>query len=196
MRRYLNVILISISMCTLLSMFPGSPPLQPNEIEITWTQVFEEQFHSIWLSQCLYYHFKIFYCWLYFKLRIHYFFVCSYSPGTGGTRSREFFKHLHFGLVSVFSELQLAEWRSQSFWYIILLIASLWFLRLYLHYLGQWLFLQAISIPVTKWVLSPESQRDTFSSWSAKWKCKTPLGAFSTRPKMQVWLEKTRNVFI
>jgi hypothetical protein len=44
-------------------------------------------------------------------------------------------------------------------------MASLWFLRLYLHYLGQWLFLQAISTPVTKWVLSPESKRNVFSSW-------------------------------
>ncbi|XP_006864192.1 PREDICTED: orofacial cleft 1 candidate gene 1 protein-like [Chrysochloris asiatica] len=59
-------------------------------------------------------------------------------------------KHLHFVLVTLFSELQLAQWRSQSFWYIILLMASLWFLRLYLHYLGQWLFLEAISTPVTK----------------------------------------------
>ncbi|XP_077626215.1 uncharacterized protein LOC144236440 [Crocuta crocuta] len=88
------------------------------------------------------------------ELEQHRFSVC-YSSGAGGTRSREFFKHLHFGLVSVFSELQLAEWQSQSFWYIILLIASLWFLRLYLHYLGQWLFLQAISTPVTKFHFSP-----------------------------------------
>uniref|UniRef100_A0A0D9R512 Uncharacterized protein n=1 Tax=Chlorocebus sabaeus TaxID=60711 RepID=A0A0D9R512_CHLSB len=33
-------------------------------------------------------------------------------------------------------------------------MVSLWFLRLYLHYLGQWLFLQAISTPVTKFHFS------------------------------------------
>uniref|UniRef100_A0A673UDY2 Orofacial cleft 1 candidate gene 1 protein n=1 Tax=Suricata suricatta TaxID=37032 RepID=A0A673UDY2_SURSU len=88
-------------------------------------------------------------------LRIHSFFVCSCSSGANGTGSREFFKHLHFGLMMLFSELQLAEWRSQSFWYIILLIASLWFLRFYLHYLSQWLFLQAISTPVTKFHFPP-----------------------------------------
>uniref|UniRef100_A0ABI7Z182 Orofacial cleft 1 candidate gene 1 protein n=2 Tax=Felis catus TaxID=9685 RepID=A0ABI7Z182_FELCA len=77
------------------------------------------------------------------------------SSVADGTGSREFFKHLHFGMVSAFSELQFAEWRSQGFWYIILLMASLWFLRLYLHYLSQWLFLQAISIPVTKFHFSP-----------------------------------------
>ncbi|XP_042796287.1 uncharacterized protein LOC122220629 [Panthera leo] len=77
------------------------------------------------------------------------------SSVADGSGSREFFKHLHFGMVSAFSELQFAEWRSQGFWYIILLMASLWFLRLYLHYLSQWLFLQAISIPVTKFQFSP-----------------------------------------
>ncbi|XP_049510897.1 uncharacterized protein LOC125939481 [Panthera uncia] len=77
------------------------------------------------------------------------------SSVADGSGSREFFKHLHFGMVSAFSELQFAEWRSQGFWYIILLMASLWFLRLYLHYLSQWLFLQAISIPVTKFHFSP-----------------------------------------
>ncbi|XP_047716294.1 uncharacterized protein LOC125166398 [Prionailurus viverrinus] len=77
------------------------------------------------------------------------------SSVADGTGSREFFKHLHFGMVSAFSELQFAEWRSQGFWFIILLMASLWFLRLYLHYLSQWLFLQAISIPVTKFHFSP-----------------------------------------
>ncbi|XP_058592112.1 uncharacterized protein LOC131515363 [Neofelis nebulosa] len=77
------------------------------------------------------------------------------SSVADGSGSREFFKHLHFGMVSAFSELQFAEWRSQGFWYIILLMASLWFLRLYLHYLSQWLFLQAISIPVAKFQFSP-----------------------------------------
>lgn len=109
---------------------------------------------------------------MYLKLQIHYRCVCSCSSAARGTGPGGLLKHLHFVLVSVFSELQLAQWRSQGFWYIILLMASVWFLRLYLHYLSQWLFLRAISTPVTKWVLSPTSQRDVFSSWSAKWKCK------------------------
>jgi hypothetical protein len=78
------------------------------------------------------------------------FFVCSCSSVADSNGSGEFFKHLHFALALLFSELELAQWQSQGFWYIILLMASLWFLRLYLHYLGQWLFLQAISTPVTK----------------------------------------------
>ncbi|XP_036111496.1 orofacial cleft 1 candidate gene 1 protein [Molossus molossus] len=88
------------------------------------------------------------------ELEKHRYSVCCPSVA-GSTGPGEFFKHLHFALGSVSSELQLAQWRSQAFWYIILLMASLWFLRLYLHYLSQWLFLQAMSTPVTKFQFSP-----------------------------------------
>ncbi|XP_033719532.1 uncharacterized protein, partial [Tursiops truncatus] len=88
------------------------------------------------------------------ELEKHRFSVCC-SSVADSTGSGEFFKHLYFVLASVFSELQFAQWQSQGFWYIILLTASLWFLRLYLHYLSQWLFLWAISIPVTKFHFSP-----------------------------------------
>nr|XP_023420458.1 uncharacterized protein LOC101787516 [Cavia porcellus] len=74
----------------------------------------------------------------------------SSGPGPGGL-----FKHLHFVRMSVFSELQFAQWQSPGFWYTLLLMASLCFLRLCLHYFGQWLFLQAISTPVTKFHLYP-----------------------------------------
>uniref|UniRef100_A0A286XZ03 Orofacial cleft 1 candidate gene 1 protein n=1 Tax=Cavia porcellus TaxID=10141 RepID=A0A286XZ03_CAVPO len=83
------------------------------------------------------------------ELEKHRFSVCS-GPGPGGL-----FKHLHFVRMSVFSELQFAQWQSPGFWYTLLLMASLCFLRLCLHYFGQWLFLQAISTPVTKFHLYP-----------------------------------------
>ncbi|XP_055262365.1 uncharacterized protein LOC129543293, partial [Moschus berezovskii] len=88
------------------------------------------------------------------ELEKHKFSVCC-SSAAANTASGEFFKHLCFVLMSVFSELEFAQWQSQGFWYIILLMASLWFLRLYLHYLSQWFFLQAISTPVTKFRFSP-----------------------------------------
>ncbi|XP_016069032.1 PREDICTED: orofacial cleft 1 candidate gene 1 protein [Miniopterus natalensis] len=88
------------------------------------------------------------------ELEKHRFSVCCPS-GAGGAGSGEFLKHLGFALASVSAELQLAQWRGQGFWYIVLLTASLWFLGLYLHYLGQWLFLQAISAPVTKFHFRP-----------------------------------------
>ncbi|CAI9168934.1 unnamed protein product, partial [Rangifer tarandus platyrhynchus] len=88
------------------------------------------------------------------ELEKHKFSVCR-SSAAADAASGEFFKHLCFLLLSVFSELEFAQWQSQGFWYIILLMASLWFLRLYLHYLSQWFFLQAISTPVTKFHFSP-----------------------------------------
>ncbi|KAI4561015.1 hypothetical protein MJG53_017644, partial [Ovis ammon polii x Ovis aries] len=88
------------------------------------------------------------------ELEKHRFSVCR-SSAAANAASGEFFKHLCFVLVSVFSELEFAQWQSQGFWYIILLMASLWFLRLYLHYLSQWFFLQATSTPVTKFRFSP-----------------------------------------
>ncbi|GAB1298102.1 Ojoplano variant A [Apodemus speciosus] len=81
------------------------------------------------------------------ELEKHRFSVCCPSSVCGSGRLS---KHLHFALMSLFSELELAQWQSQSFWYILLMIASVWFLRLYLHYLGQWLFLRVLSTPVTK----------------------------------------------
>ncbi|KAH0513788.1 Orofacial cleft 1 candidate gene 1 protein [Microtus ochrogaster] len=83
------------------------------------------------------------------ELEKHRLSVCC-SPIVDGCGSGEVAKHLHFTWVSLFSELELAQWQSQGFWYLLLLMASLWFLRLYLHYLGQWLFLWALSTPVTK----------------------------------------------
>ncbi|KAM4687789.1 uncharacterized protein O3C94_006237 [Discoglossus pictus] len=37
----------------------------------------------------------------------------------------------------------------------MLMMALMWFVRLYLHYCSQWLYLQAISIPVIKFIFSP-----------------------------------------
>lgn len=69
--------------------------------------------------------------------------------------SRRIIEYFHFGVYGIFSELGLAHWRSWDFWFIMLLVVLLWFVRLYLHYCSQWLVLQAISVPVAKWVPFP-----------------------------------------
>lgn len=53
------------------------------------------------------------------------------------------------------SEMGFAQWRTREFWILMLLLALIWFVRLYVHYCGQWLFLQAISIPVNAFVFYP-----------------------------------------
>ena len=48
------------------------------------------------------------------------------------------------------AELGLSQWRSREFWAMLLLIAFTWWIRLYTHYGGQWIFLQALQVPVSK----------------------------------------------
>lgn len=50
------------------------------------------------------------------------------------------------------AELGLSEWRSREFWGMLLMFIIVFFIRMYNHYIGQWMFLNAISIPVNKWV--------------------------------------------
>ncbi|XP_009883732.1 PREDICTED: orofacial cleft 1 candidate gene 1 protein [Charadrius vociferus] len=71
--------------------------------------------------------------------------------------SRRVVEHFHFVVYAAFSELGAAHWRSRDFWLLMLLVVLLWFVRLYLHYLSQWLFLQTISVPVTKFQLFPHT---------------------------------------
>ncbi|KAF3703458.1 hypothetical protein EXN66_Car019146 [Channa argus] len=68
-------------------------------------------------------------------------------------RSNEFVSHRHLGLPLPWQPQQLhTGWRSsvQRFGLIMLLLALMWFVRLYLHYFSQWLYLQAIAVPVNK----------------------------------------------
>ncbi|XP_010176153.2 uncharacterized protein LOC104532602, partial [Antrostomus carolinensis] len=71
--------------------------------------------------------------------------------------SRRVVERFHFMVYAAFSELGAASWRSGEFWLLALMVVLLWFVRLYLHYLSQWLFLQTISVPVTKFQLFPHT---------------------------------------
>ncbi|XP_067424497.1 uncharacterized protein [Emydura macquarii macquarii] len=90
------------------------------------------------------------------ELEKYRFSVCHHSAVEVRV-SRRIIEHFHFGAYGVFSELGLAQWHSWDFWFIMLLVVLLWFVRLYLHYCSQWLFLQAISVPVTKFQLFPHT---------------------------------------
>lgn len=77
-------------------------------------------------------------------------YICSRCSAVKVKLFRRVAEHFHFGVYATFSELGAAHWRSWDFWLLVLLVLLLWFLRLYLHYCSQWLFLQSISVPVTK----------------------------------------------
>lgn len=55
----------------------------------------------------------------------------------------------------IFSELGISQVRSRTFWTMLLMILINFWIRLYLHYLGQWLALQALSIPINKFAILP-----------------------------------------
>ncbi|XP_074841564.1 uncharacterized protein LOC142008281 [Carettochelys insculpta] len=84
------------------------------------------------------------------------FSVCCHSA-VAVSVSRRIIENFQFGMYGVFSELGLAQRRSRDFWFIVLLVLLLWFVRLYLHYCSQWLFLQVISVPVTKFQVFPHT---------------------------------------
>ncbi|XP_064520144.1 uncharacterized protein LOC135418610 isoform X3 [Pseudopipra pipra] len=90
------------------------------------------------------------------ELEKYTFSVCCHSAAEVKLH-QQVVEHFHFVAYTVFSELGATHWRSRDFWLLTLLVVLLWFVRLYLHYLSQWLFLQTISIPVTKFQLFPHT---------------------------------------
>ncbi|KAK6299737.1 hypothetical protein J4Q44_G00297700 [Coregonus suidteri] len=82
------------------------------------------------------------------------------GSGTGSGRDGGAAERTHLALRMIPSELGLSPrrwgwgWRSSSaaaqLCLIMPLLALIWFARLYLHYCSQWLFLQAIAVPVNK----------------------------------------------
>ncbi|XP_068041997.1 uncharacterized protein [Anomalospiza imberbis] len=82
---------------------------------------------------------------------------CCRSPAADVKLSRQVVERFHFVMYTAFLELGATCWHSRDFWLLALLVVLLWFLRLYLHYLSQWLFLRTISVPVTKFQLFPHT---------------------------------------
>ena len=48
------------------------------------------------------------------------------------------------------AEMGLSQWRSREFWAMMLMIALTWWIRLYSHYGGQWVYLSALLVPINK----------------------------------------------
>ncbi|XP_069815768.1 uncharacterized protein [Dendropsophus ebraccatus] len=95
------------------------------------------------------------------ELEKHLFSVCC-PNGIVQCLSGKMAKHATFVIWAVFSELDLGQWRSHDFWSIMFMMALMWFIRLYLHYCAQWLFLQAISIPVFTFAFHPHTVELTY----------------------------------
>ena len=48
------------------------------------------------------------------------------------------------------AELGLSEWASREFWAMLFLFLFTFFMRIYLHYTGQYLFLKVLNIPINR----------------------------------------------
>nr|XP_002734565.1 PREDICTED: uncharacterized protein LOC100373469 [Saccoglossus kowalevskii] len=53
------------------------------------------------------------------------------------------------------AELGFSQWRSREFWGMMIMLLLVWFLRMYIHYVGQWVFLNLIVIPINKFDFLP-----------------------------------------
>ncbi|XP_075682768.1 uncharacterized protein LOC142651667 isoform X2 [Rhinoderma darwinii] len=94
------------------------------------------------------------------ELEKHRFSVCQ--PTKEMHIYQKMAKRATFVIWAVFYELDMGLWRSRDFWSIMFMMALMWFIRLYLHYCSQWLFLQAISIPVFTFTFYPHTVELTY----------------------------------
>jgi hypothetical protein len=79
-------------------------------------------------------------------------FVFHFRPPFAGKGrlARSSHEKLQYVGRQFLAELGLSQWRSREFWGMLLMFIVVFFIRMYMHYIGQWLFLSAISIPINK----------------------------------------------
>jgi hypothetical protein len=70
------------------------------------------------------------------------------DKGLRGRRLPESVRKLRFMSEELVSDLAFAGWRSLDFWIQLTVIFIALYLRVYLHYLAQWLFLRSLRVPV------------------------------------------------
>ena len=71
---------------------------------------------------------------------------------------RKSYERIQYVGRQFFAELGISQWRSLEFWATLLILLLMWWVRMYLHYLGQYAFLRIINIPVNRSVEGIECQ--------------------------------------
>ena len=77
-------------------------------------------------------------------------------PFTGEIKQRGKEK-LEYVSRQLFSELGLAQIRSRDFWIMLLFFLVSFWIRIYVHYFAQWLYLQGSKLPVSDFTFEPVS---------------------------------------
>ncbi len=69
-------------------------------------------------------------------------------PDTKSARLRFFFSEL-------LSDVGISRWRTMEWWSTVVYSVLVFYIRFLVHYLGQYLYLQGTSTPVTEFVATP-----------------------------------------
>lgn len=75
-------------------------------------------------------------------------FVCRDPLAGMGRPQNKAHEKIEYVGRQFLSELGIAQWRGREFWGMMFMLTFVFFLRIYVHYMGQWLYLNAISIPI------------------------------------------------
>ncbi|VDI72896.1 Hypothetical predicted protein [Mytilus galloprovincialis] len=143
----------------LYSMLPKTPLLAPNMKKKKLTHVEELEEHS---------------------------FAVQPAFAGKGRLARSSHEKLQYVGRQFLAELGLSQWRSREFWGMLLMFIIVFFLRMYMHYIGQWLFLNAISIPINKFNFLPYTVELNYQS-----------NLMKTREEIAVvWLGPIMNIVI
>lgn len=67
-----------------------------------------------------------------------------------GRMPRKGMEKVNYVRRQLLAELGLSEWRSREFWGMLLMFILVFFLRIYIHYIGQWIMLQGLELPVNR----------------------------------------------
>lgn len=87
------------------------------------------------------------------RLDQHTYSVVPLLTGTHATAAVK----LQYVRRQLLAELGLAQIKSGEFWFSILALLLMFWLRLYAHYFGQWLYLQSLRLPVNDFTFLPVS---------------------------------------
>ncbi|KAJ8020621.1 hypothetical protein HOLleu_40259 [Holothuria leucospilota] len=82
-------------------------------------------------------------------------FAVQQPFSTKGHLERKGHEKIQYVSRQILSEMGLSQWRSREFWTLVLLLCLIFFIRMYLHYIGQWAFLNIIGIPVSSFDFYP-----------------------------------------
>ena len=85
---------------------------------------------------------------LFILQRFMYLFIFRPPLAEMGRVKRKGHEKLEYVGRQFLSELGLGQWRGREFWGMLFILVIVFFIRMYLHYIGQWLLLSAFEIPI------------------------------------------------